>query len=280
MLLRPHPENFRYRNLVNASVCALEPEIWEFIPDQKPLNFEKDLVIAALRAGRTVLAYNTSEYIRDMGTPDRWQGVGKDLELGLPAARSLVRKQKAIFLDRDGVLNVYKGLITKPEDLVLEDGAIEAVKLINRSTYLAIVITNQPQIAKGLCSIEQLNEIHKQLDTHLGDNAAKLDDIFFCPHHPESGFPGEVRELKIVCKCRKPNPGMLLDAAAQFNIDLSQSYLIGDMTQDIVAGAACGAKTVLVNTGLRGEDGKYKCTPDLRAPNVLAAVHTALADGI
>ena len=145
-------------------------------------------------------------------------------------------KQKAIFLDRDGTINKYVGFLTKSEDFELIPGVAEAIKMINKSGYLAIVVTNQPVIARGECTWEELRTIHDKMETELGKAAAFVDAIYVCPHHPDKGFEGERPEYKCDCDCRKPKAGMLLQASVDFNIDLSQSHMIGDSENDIAAG--------------------------------------------
>ena len=156
--------------------------------------------------------------------------------------------QKAVFLDRDGTINKYVGFLRDIDDFELLPGVAEAVKLINASGYLAIVVTNQPVIARGEVTVPQLQEIHNKMETLLGAEGAYLDAIYYCPHHPHKGYEGEVPELKIDCDCRKPKPGMLLKAAEDFNIDLSQSWMIGDGENDIKAGKAAGCRTALIGT--------------------------------
>ena len=139
----------------------------------------------------------------------------------------------------------------------LINGVAEAIKKINASGYLAIVVTNQPVIARGEVTFQELEEIHNKMETELGLQGAYLDAIYYCPHHPHKGYEGEVPELKIECDCRKPKPGMLLKAAIDYNIDLSQSYMIGDGENDIKAGMAAGCKAILVNgngTDTKNED--------------------------
>ena len=162
-------------------------------------------------------------------------------------ARNLSHKQKCVFLDRDGTLNKLNGFITKPDDFELLPGAAEAVRLINKSGYLAIVVTNQPVIARGDCTFEELAVIHNKMETELGKAGAFIDALYFCPHHPDKGFAGERAEYKCQCKCRKPAIGMLLQAAEDFNIDLTQSYMAGDSKSDILAGVSAGCEqTVLL----------------------------------
>lgn len=274
---RPHPPEFRYSNLVNASIAVVNRRVWDLISDDTELNFEKDLVKSCLARQWPVYSYRTSEYIADMGTPDRFTRAQEALSSGAASARSLRKAQKAVFIDRDGVLNVYRDHIVSPDQITLETGVIEGLKELNRSDYLAIVVTNQPAAAKGLCSMTDIEEINKELETQLGNAGAKLDDIFICPHHPESGFVGEVKELKIDCDCRKPRTGMFLAAAEKYHIDLKASFLVGDTTSDILAGQQAGIKTILVETGLAGKDCKYKVAEDYRAHNFLTAIRLILS---
>ena len=126
------------------------------------------------------------------------------------------------------------------------DGVAEAIRKINELGYLAIVVTNQPVIARGEASFDELDEIHNKMETLLGKEGAYLDAIYYCPHHPHKGYEGERPELKIDCDCRKPKAGMLLKAAEDFNIDLSQSWMIGGRRNDVKAGINAGCKTVLI----------------------------------
>jgi len=166
---------------------------------------------------------------------------------------ALTHPQKAVFLDRDGTINEYVGFLRRAEELRLIDGAAEAIRKINDSGYLAIVVTNQPVIARGETSFEQLDEIHRKLETLLGHEGAYVDDLFFCPHHPDAGYPGERPEYKIPCECRKPQPGMLLAAAKKYNIDLSKSWMVGDSGRDVQAGQNASCRTALIGDGEYGQ---------------------------
>ena len=126
-------------------------------------------------------------------------------------------------------------------------GVAEAIRKINETHYLAVVVTNQPMIAKGFLTFQELENIHKKMETLLGNERAYLDRIYFCPHHPEKGFAGELPELKVDCDCRKPKPGMLLQAARDLNIDLTNSWMIGDNLSDIEAGRRAGCNSILLN---------------------------------
>ena len=167
--------------------------------------------------------------------------------------KNLKNKQKAVFLDRDGTINKYVGFLRNIDEFELIDGVANAIKKINASGYLAIVVTNQPVIARGEVSFEELEGIHNKMETLLGKEGAYLDAIYFCPHHPHKGYEGERPELKFDCDCRKPKPGMLLNAARDFNIDLSQPWMIGDGENDIKAGQNAGCQTALIGSESCGQ---------------------------
>lgn len=234
------------RNRVNAGIHIISPMVLERFTELKKTDLDREVLKPLIPSGR-VYAYDSPEYVKDMGTPERYRQVEQDLLKGRVRARNLDRKQKCIFLDRDGTLNVYKGFLTDIEELELIPGTAEALKCINSSEYLAIVITNQPVIARGECSVQELEEIHNKLETLLGKEGAYIDALYYCPHHPDKGFEGERPEYKIECGCRKPKPGMLLKAAEDYNIDLSQSIMIGDGKNDMEAGKAAGCQTILVD---------------------------------
>lgn len=258
-----------YKNRVNAGLHVISPKALEMcgikkedIGDGRKVDLDRQILKPLCGAG-DMFCYDSPEYVKDMGTPERFHQVEEDFKKGTVQAKNLKNKQKAIFLDRDGTINKYVGFLRKEEEFELIDGVAEAVKKINQSGYLAIVVTNQPVIARGEVTYSQLENIHKKMETFLGKEGAYLDGIYFCPHHPHKGYAGEVPELKIVCDCRKPKPGMLLKAAEDFNIDLSQSYMIGDGENDINAGKAAGCKTVLLNT--KGEEfGQNICVSSLK----------------
>jgi len=234
------------RNCVNAGIHILSPEIIQSIDKPEPKNLDRDIIANYLQTER-VYAYVSPEYVHDMGTPERYQTVCKDIKKGIPTQKNLKNLQKAVFLDRDGTITSGQGFIISPEQIILEDGAAEAIRKINQSGYLAILITNQPVIARGECTLEELERIHGRLEYLLGKQGAYLDDIFYCPHHPDRGFPNEVPKYKIHCDCRKPKPGLLFLAAERYHIDLSASYMIGDHQRDIEAGNAAGCFSFLID---------------------------------
>ena len=213
-----------------------------------------------------------------MGTPDRLLRVEADIRNGVPERLSGRSGRRAVFLDRDGTVNKEVGLIRHPENICLIPGTAEAIKRLNQSGWLTIVVTNQPVIARGEISRLQLDSIHARLDYKLGLEGAYLDDVRYCPHHPDSGYPGEVSELKIKCRCRKPEPGLLLDAIHDFSIDPSKSWMVGDSTTDIEAGRRAGIKTALVRTGWSGADAKHFVQPELVATDVADAIDRILVE--
>ena len=263
-----------YKNRVNSGLHIISPKIFDILDDLRGQNDKKiDLdrnILKPLVSMGEVYCYDSPEYVKDMGTPERYSQVCMDVERGLVAKRNLSNCQNAIFIDRDGVINIYKGYITDIDDFELLPGVAEAIALINNSGYLAICVTNQPVIARGDVTISELEEIHNKMETLLGNKNAYLDAIYYCPHHPDKGFSGEVPSLKVECDCRKPKPGMLLHAADDYNIDLGSSWVIGDDIRDIKAGKAAGCHTVLI--------GVDEFNQELSASSLLEAVKKILGN--
>lgn len=254
--------NYYYHNLVNAGVYIVSARILvNYFKKLEKKDFEKDVLLNEIKNG-SVYSYHSSEYIKDAGTPDRYYSVCDDVKKGIVEAKNLSRQQKCVFLDRDGTINKYKGFLREIDEIELESSVAKGIKLLNKSEFLVIVITNQPVIARGEVTLRQLDAFHNKIDTLLGKEGAFYDDLFYCPHHPDGGFEGEIKELKIDCECRKPKIGLLLMAKEKYNIDLSSSYFVGDSTVDIQTGINANAKTILVRTGNMGLDGKYSVKPD------------------
>lgn len=230
-----------YKNRVNAGLHILSPHIFDLVMSAEKMDLDRD-VLKKLIPERKLVAYDSPEYVKDMGTPERFEAVTRDIETGLVQAKNLTHRQKAVFLDRDGTVNIYKGFIRRAEDFELIPGVAKAIKKVNESGYLAIIVTNQPVIARGECSFEELERIHQKMETLLGQEGAYIDDIFCCPHHPNKGYAGERIEYKIDCDCRKPKPGLLYQAAQKYNIDLEKSYMVGDDERDMEAGRRAGCR--------------------------------------
>ena len=268
-----------YQNRVNAGLhvidpfvleaTGIDPEIVGTEVNGKTVKVDLDRQILKPLCGTgKMFCYDSPEYVKDMGTPERFQSVSKDYHDGIVQAKNLKNMQKAVFLDRDGTINKYVGFLRNIDDFELMDGVAEAIKQINSSGYLVIVVTNQPVIARGEVTFAELKQIHDKMETLLGKEGAYLDGIYFCPHHPHKGFEGEIPELKIECQCRKPNPGMLISAAEEFNIDLSRSWMIGDGENDIKAGIAAGCHTALIGEGFYGQEVSVKSLLDFTSNNI------------
>lgn len=256
--------NYWYENCVNAGFYILNSSLCNYINEPKKVDLEKDLLTRLVADERAVYGYRSPEYIKDIGTIERICSTIQDIRSGFTSKRSLKNKQKCIFLDRDGTINKLRGLLYDIDEFELEDTVIDAIKKINHSEWLCIVVTNQPVVARGLCEIEDVKNIHKKMQTLLGEKGVYLDEIVFCPHHPDKGYPEENPIYKIKCTCRKPNIGLLEKCSSAYNIDLSESWFVGDTTVDIQTGKNAGMHTALVKTGEAGNDGKYDIVPELQ----------------
>ena len=243
-----------YKNRVNAGLHVIDPKALDMCgidSDKIGPDYKVDLdrmILKPLCGTGKMYCYDSPEYVKDMGTPERFAQVSSDFASGVVEAKNLSHRQKAIFLDRDGTLNKYVGFLRDINEFELLDGVTDAVKEINASGYLAVVVTNQPVIARGEVTVPELNEIHNKLETLLGNDGAYIDGLYYCPHHPDKGFEGEIPELKFECGCRKPKPGMLIKASEDLNIDLKASWMIGDGRNDVEAGRNAGCRTVYIGT--------------------------------
>ena len=249
-----------YNNRVNAGIHIIDPAVLDMVdidPERignidettgKIIKVDLDRqLLKPLQGTGKMFCYDSPEYVKDMGTPERFYSVAENFKAGIIQAKNMINKQKAVFLDRDGTINRYKGFLKNIDDFELIPGVTDAIKKLNSSGYLVIVITNQPVVARGEVTFEELEEIHKKMETLLGLEGAYIDGLYFCPHHPNKGYEGEIAQLKFDCDCRKPKPGMLLKAAKDFNIDLSQSFMVGDSENDVKAGIAAGCRSVLIS---------------------------------
>ena len=234
-----------YKNRVNAGLHILSPKVLNIKIDTPKIDLDRQILKPLANTGKMFI-YDSPEYVKDMGTPDRYYLVEDNFLNGIVERKNLRNKQTAVFLDRDGTINKYNGFVRTPDEFELIPGVASAIRRLNESGYLVIVATNQPVIARGETTVEGLNEIHNKMETLLGNEGAYVDGIYYCPHHPHKGYEGEVPELKIECDCRKPKPGLLLKAASDFNIDLEKSYMIGDTSNDVLAGINAGCNTILL----------------------------------
>lgn len=270
--------DYWYDNCVNAGFYIINKEICKSVLSPQKLDLEKDVLYPIIKKSGLVYGYRSPEYIKDVGTVERIEKTIEDIKNGFISDKCLKKKQKCIFLDRDGTINQHRGLVYHEEDFILENCAIEAIRRINESGRLGIVITNQPVVARGLCEVEDVENIHKKLSTLLGREGVYLDDIFYCPHHPDKGYPEENPLYKIPCECRKPKIGMITEAVKRYNIDLRDAWIIGDTTIDIQTGMNAGIRTALVMTGEGGKDRKYEIQPDIVCKDLLEAINRILEE--
>jgi D,D-heptose 1,7-bisphosphate phosphatase len=274
----PHAPGSAYANLVNAALYVVEKQALQNWRDFKTQSdFGRDLFPAMLGAQAHLKGYASFEYVKDVGTPARLAKAAAQIASGLVERACLTHKQKAVFLDRDGTINIHRGFITSADRIELYPGAAEAIKRLNEAEYRAVLITNQPVIARGEVTYNDLRAIHAKLETLLGEKGAFLDAIYFCPHHPDKGYAGEVAELKIACNCRKPQTGLIARAVEELNIDLTQSWLIGDATRDIETARRAGIKSICVKTGECGLDGKFRVDADYSVTGIADAINCLLS---
>ena len=198
--------------------------------------------------------------------------VGANQVSGRADRQSFGKPRTAVFLDRDGTLNVDVDGLSSPDQLELIPGAAGAVRRLNCAGFLAVVVTNQAAIARGACTEAGLERIHDRLEALLEEQGAYLDAIYYCPHHPDRGSPGKIAELKIECNCRKPGTAMIERAASDFPIRMEDSWMIGDTTVDLQTAHNAGIRSVLVRTGYGGRDGRWRARPDFEFPDLREAV--------
>jgi histidinol-phosphate phosphatase family protein len=268
----PHPEGSEYRNLVNAALYVMRRDLLACTGEEGVIDIAKHALPRWLQEGKQVFAYRGDGYIKDMGTPERLQKVEGDWQSGSVARKSGRSPRVAVFLDRDGTLNVEKGHLARADDLELIPRVGAAIRELNRAGIPAIVITNQPVIARGEADFEDVEAIHRRLENLLAKDGAFVDAIFYCPHHPDRGFEGERPELKIKCDCRKPAPGLVDAACEHFSIDRLNSWFVGDSGRDLECAKNAGLQPVLVQTGAAGLDVHSDTTPVFTAPDAASAI--------
>jgi mannose-1-phosphate guanylyltransferase/phosphomannomutase len=281
ILPRGRPRQDDCRNLVPAGLYLGSPAFFTRIVRGKKADMIQDLLPALIASGTKLAAYNTPEYLRDVGSPSRHDLAERDLFAGRVEAMNRHHTRPAIFFDCDGVLNEESGLqgALTPDDIKVIPGAGAAVRRARDAGLLSVAITNRPQVAKGFVTLENLSHILGRLEALLAEDGGVLDRIYFCPHHPEAGFPGEVPALKVRCECRKPGTLLLRQAFADLPIDRRRSVLIGDSLRDIGAARGVGIWAYGVRTGYGCRDReRYKRemssapVPDLMFESVSEAV--------
>jgi mannose-1-phosphate guanylyltransferase/phosphomannomutase len=272
---KPRPDDQYLPNTVNAGAVVIERKILASIPPGRHLDLARDIFPVLARDGG-LRAYHSAEYFKDFGTPDRLARVRLDFETGKPARLSRGRSRPAVFLDRDGVINKEVSYLSDPAQMELISGAAEAIGRLNEAGFLVIVVTNQPVVARGDCTLDVLQLIHNKMETLLGRKHAWIDALYFCPHHPDKGFADEVPELKVDCKCRKPKTGMFDQAVQDWNISLSGSYGVGDSRRDVIAARRVGIVAIGVKTGHGCRDCDARESPDWFVEDLQEAVDIIL----
>ena len=278
--IHPYPHDNQWRqNLVNAAVYIFNKNALQGVDliFDRP-DIAKELFPLMLESKKKLYGYISTEYIKDMGTPKRLSKVERDIDSGKVKSLKKQTPKMAIFLDRDGTINQEVNHLSNQEQFELIDGVGEAICQINIAGILAVVVTNQPVIARGELKESELKVIHNKMDTLLGRQGAYLDRLYYCPHHTDSGFEGEIEALKFDCDCRKPKISLFIQAKKDLNIVLENSWMIGDSVRDVVAAKNAGMKSILVQTGYAGKDSSYKATPDFVAKDLSEAVKWVLKE--
>ena len=284
LLPREIPRTRDERNLVPAGLYLASADFFARIPPAQKLDMVRDVLPRLVAAGERVAAYDTPEYVRDVGTEARHATAERDLADGTVTALNLRNKRPAVFFDVDGVLNQEPGLqgVLAPDDVTLVPGAGTAVAEARNGRFFAVGITNRPQVARGDITFDDLDTILGRLEALLAEDGGVLDRVYVCPHHPDSGFPGEVKALKIRCECRKPGALLFRRAMAELPIERARSIAIGDSLRDIGAARAAGDWAYGVRTGHGCRDAaRYPGgaaaapVPDLMFEDVGEAVHVS-----
>jgi D,D-heptose 1,7-bisphosphate phosphatase len=279
----PHPENAFFRNLVNAGLFVVRRDaLRPLTQGPRKKDFTTAVVEGLVAAGARVFGYESSEYIKDMGTPARLNRVEADWHAGLISLDAARRPRPAVFLDRDGTLNVEKGHLRRPEDLELLPGVAEGLRELRQAGFLLAVLTNQPVVARGEATEKDVDAIHRRLEWELGKAGAYLDAIYYCPHHPDRGFAGERIDLKMQCGCRKPATGLFELARQELRIDTARSWMLGDHVIDVEMARRAGLRSILLRnanseTSRRGATIDARLiTPDYVVDEFAAAVRMIL----
>ena len=187
----------------------------------------------------------------------------------------LMAKRRAVFLDRDGTINVEKDYLHRTEEFEFIPGAPEAIRLLKDAGFLVIVVTNQSGIGRGYYDEAAVHRLHRFMDDELARHGTAVDAYYICPHHPLHG----IDEYRKECGCRKPLPGMLFEAAEDFSIDLAASYIIGDKMADVAAGLAAGCRPLLVMTGYGEKESASLPGGIASFDDILAAARKIVAAG-
>lgn len=263
IFFKPHKKKIISNNLTMAGIFIVRSNLIKKIPKNKKQDFSKDFLKNCLKKKVRIYSYKSREYCKDLGTSKRYLKVLDDFKEGIHKKLRFKNKLKAVFIDRDGVINVDQGPQKYSDPTNFLSGVLTALRKLQKMKYLKILITNQPAVAKGFITIKGLQKSFKKLETTLANNSFFFDGIYYCPHHPQSGFKGENKKFKINCSCRKPKPGLILKAAKDLNIDLKKSFFIGDKIVDYRAARSANVKPIILNK-LHKKIVDYKFKHDLK----------------
>jgi len=247
IFFKTNKNNFKNAYLGNSGISVINKSILRII--QKPTTNASNSIFSYLvkemyKKSINIYSYNTTEYIKDMGTAKRFRNVEADLKQNIVISRNYKNKQKVLFVDRDNTLlscEIGK-YILKDSKLEFIDKNIEKLAVLSKNFDFVCLITNQPQISMGILSIKDLDCINSFLINYCLKKGLKIDVVTFCPHHPHKGFDNEINILKKDCFCRKPNPGLFFEQAFLRNINLKKSLMVGDSNNDLVASKNAGCE--------------------------------------
>ncbi|MBK8094090.1 MAG: HAD-IIIA family hydrolase [Verrucomicrobiaceae bacterium] len=267
-----------YRNVANAAVYALESSLIDAIPAGRASDFVHDVFPTALTAGAELRGHfiDPAGFVKDMGTPDRLAKVETYLTWRERSRTARVHPApvRAVILDRDGTINVERGLLTRVEDLELLPGAAEGISSLCAAGLRCFIATNQPAIARGLLTEEGLHAIHERLCAELATAGAHIEKIYHSPFHPETHHGEGIPELRRDSDCRKPKPGMLRRAVEEQGLDLAATIMIGDSDADRLAAQAAGMRFIGVGPKWAAHPSPPAvCLPDLRAAALYLQEH-------
>lgn len=272
----PHPGDADLGNLANAACYAVRRDALRPFVGAAKADFTRDILTGLVGRGDRVLAWRSSDYIKDMGSPERLRRVERDWRAGRIRAPDGAGRP-AVFLDRDGLLNEERGYIRRPDDLLLLPGVAAPLRRLREAGFLLIVVTNQALIAHGEATEADVAGVHRRLEWRLGRDGAYLDAIYLCPHHPASPFANARPALRMECGCRKPAPGLIDRGCADFGVDRARSWMVGDHTRDVEAGRRAGLRSLLVRTGYGGADATFAVRPEQIVDDLAAAAERIVA---
>jgi len=255
IICKPHSRNLVTRNQCNAGVFIFNKNFFTQISiiaaslAQSKIDLDRDLIPHLLAGGLKGRAHRNLGIVRDLGTPERLTTFNSNSK-----SPDNNYSKPMIFLDRDGVINKDFGWISSISSFEVYDDVPEAIGLLNKNGYRISVVTNQPVVARGETSLAEINKMHSRLDVMLALQNAFIDEYFVCPHHPDTGFPGEIAEFKITCNCRKPEVGLLEQALQKFPTEMANSWMIGDTWRDNEAANRMNLNFIQINREAKTSD--------------------------